>query len=120
MNILDTILYLNPDAKCGVWECPREQYQGESEPVEINGCLIDWNPTNTQPCPTQAELEACDPAAVAAYMNDIREAQRKSARDEQSKKDLALVQSYLGYKVNNPGVSFSEYLDFLESASLEL
>lgn len=120
MNILDTILYLNPNAKCAVWECQRAEYQGESEPLEINGYLIDWNPTNTQPCPTPAELEACDPAIVASYTADMREAQRKSARDEESKKDLSLVQSYLGYKVNNPGVSFSEYLDFLEAASLEL
>lgn len=120
MNILDTILYLNPNAKCAVWECPRSEYHGESEPVEIDGCLIDWNPTNTQPCPTKEQLESCDPAIVASHIADIREAQRKSARDEESKKNLALVQSYLGYKANNPGVSFSEYLDVLEAASLEL
>lgn len=120
MNILDTILYLNPDAKCAVWNCSRAEYQGESEPVEIDGCLIDWQPSNSQPCPTKEQLEACDPAIVAAYMNDIREAQRKSGRDAAGKKDMALVQGYLNYKAIYTGKSFSDYLDYLESASLEL
>lgn len=120
MNILDTILYLNPDAKCAVWECPRDKYQGEGEPIEIDGCLIDWNPTNTQPCPTKEQLEACDQAIVAAYMNNIREAQRKSGRDKAGKKDMALVQGYLNYKAIYTGKSFSDYLDYLEAAALDI
>lgn len=120
MNILDTIRYLVPNANVCVWECNRDQYQGESEPIEINGCLIDWQSTNNQSCPTLEELEACDPAVVATEMNARRETERKTGRDAEGKKNMALVQGYLSYKHSNPGAKFADYMDYLETASLDL
>lgn len=57
MNTLDKILYLVPDAKCSVWECGLAEYQGEGVPVELDGCLVSWNPTNTVGCPSQKDLD---------------------------------------------------------------
>ena len=122
MHILNTIRYLIPNANVTVWEgCEKpEDYQGETTPIEINGCLIDWQPTNTQPCPTIEELEACDPVLVEQTAAAISEAIRKEGRDRESKQNMALVQGYLGYKATHPSVSFSEYLDYLETVSLDI
>lgn len=107
MDLVYTILYLNPEAKFAVHNCTKEQYQGESNPIEINGCLVDWNPVNTQPCPTLEQLEACDPADV----NQYRITRLKQQRDQSYQNDINAQLLFKVAQVSTPSITFSEFLD---------
>jgi hypothetical protein len=111
MNILNSILYLIPDAKFSLWNCSIEEFQGEGIPIQRGNMIIAWNSTNSQPCPTLEQLEALDQNDVAAS----EEARRKVSRDAGVQNNLTIMSNYQTYLLSNPGVSLTAYLDLLEN-----
>jgi hypothetical protein len=107
--------YLVPDANLCVWgECERKDYHGESEPVIINGLLVDWHLSNKMQCPTEKEVNNVDIEKVNLDL-DVK---RKSARDDMYKKDLSMINGFNIYLLTNPDSTFNQYLDYLESITL--
>lgn len=110
-EILTRLLFLVPGAKCSVWDCLPQEYMGETTPVAMERYLVCWNASNAIPCPTYEQV-------VAVKKNDAdssKEARRKNARNTEKGKDLAIIGAYEAEKKGNPNLSFSDYLDFLES-----
>ena len=114
-RLLEKILYLNPDARCSAWGNDRDKYRGESEPVLLDGYLVDWQPSNELPCPTQAELDAVSKVDADASA----ESRRKAARNEHLGKDLSIKAAYKLEKKGNRDLRFSDYLDQLEAEEVE-
>lgn len=110
-EVYDAILYLVPDAKFMVWDCPREKYQGESVPVEVSGYLIDWNPVNSVSCPTPKQILGLD-VTVVAENAAVRE---KQWRDDAAKDDPNVIMNYTVAKMVNPDVSLTTFLDNVEA-----
>lgn len=110
-ELLNRILFLIPDAKFSVWESTLDEYMGETTPIPMEKFLIDWNPLNAVPCPTYDAVLAVKKNEVDATV----EAKRKQERNREKGKDLAIIAGYEAEKKGNPNLSFSDYLDFLES-----
>lgn len=112
IDIVNSILFLIHEAKFAMWDCPLEEYRGASDPIKLRSVLIDWNPTNTQPCPTLEQLEALNPADVAAFVEE----KRKAARDAKAKTSISIMSNYNAYLLAHPGATLTAYLDLIESS----
>lgn len=111
----EKILELVPEAQFVVWyTVDREQYMGEFEPVERQGCLVGWNPNNVSSCPSEEALEAIDEVALDAKLAAAAEVSRKARRDENAKSDLGILSGFRQEKKDNPNITLSQYLDELE------
>lgn len=111
MDIVNSILYLIPDAKFSVWCCHVEKYRGAENPIKLGEVLIDWNPTNKKPCPSLQQLEELDQEQVAI----AKETRRKSVRDAMAKKNFTIMSNYNAYLTRYPDTTLTAYLDMLES-----
>ena len=106
--------FLKPDCKQTVWECFKDKYMGENEPIEMFGMLVDWAASNQDKCPSENDIKNINESDFKAFM----EKDRKSARDAKHKDDLNMKSNYMTYIKTNPNDTFSQYLDALEAISL--
>lgn len=111
LELHNRILYLVKDAKFSTWACDKSQYQGEGYPISMGDYLVSWNGTNNVPCPSWDEVQKVDASALAAFVED----KRKSERNASLKNDLSICAGYESALINDPNLSFSDYLDKLEA-----
>jgi hypothetical protein len=111
-SYFDKVLYLYPNIQHVMyWQT---QYDGKPWNDPYDG--LKWNNTEI-PKPTKEELDALDDAAVEDELDARKEIIRKNARNQKYASDLTVKSNYDIYKQNNPDITFSEYLDYLESVS---
>ena len=121
IDYLNSILYLHSDAKFSVWEIgPDLDLSHIENPVKLGNVYISWNPTNEYDCPSEESINSLDQKLVADWAKARYAALQKAYRDEESKKDLGLVAAYRAAKKSDSTLTFSIYLDQLESYSQDL
>ena len=110
VELIDRIRYLVPDCKCSVWYTTDiTEYHGESEPIEMDGKLVDWRGPGD--LPTLDALMAVPEADILAK----QEVDRKARRDGDAKKDMGIQAAYQAVKIANPSLTFTAFLDLLEA-----
>jgi hypothetical protein len=113
IDYLDRILYLYPEIQgVSYWHT---QYTGEAWDDLYDG--IVWENTEI-PKPSKEQLEALDAIVVESEKAKRAEIARKVKRNTDYAKDLSLIANYANWGFNNPGKTFSEYLDYLETINL--
>lgn len=57
-NLMDRIIFLVPDAQVSIHDTNERSNadDGISQLLIINNLLVVWNPQNSQPCPTEDEI----------------------------------------------------------------
>jgi len=112
LDLVNIILYLNPEAKFSVWETNDiKHYHGEDNPLVRFNMFVDWNKTNIKDCPSEDEIKNVDMNLV----HENEEKKRKEIRNEYYKNDLGMKKGYMDYKQEKPDATFSDYLDYIES-----
>lgn len=115
------LLYLVPNAKFSFWPDERtteeDPIDGKGYEVVISmaGWVIRWCEDNP-PFPGWDAVNA----VTDKQANDKADSLRKIARDKEMAKNMAVVSNYQAFRLNNPTVSFSQYLDMLENLDLGL
>jgi len=110
-ELMNRILFLVPAGKFTIWENTPDQYAGEINPVPLSNFLVDWSRTNINPCPTQEQVDGVNLNAA----NQQSEARRKSGRNQRYQNDLAIKAAFKLERRGNPNLTFSDFLDQLES-----
>lgn len=113
-ELLQRLLFLNPNANFAIHDCTLSEYAGEGYPIEMDGFLVSWNKTNELKCPSIEEVKSVDIIAL----NEKMESDRKQIRNDKYSDDLTLKATYSNEKKTNPSLKFSDYLDQLEAASV--
>lgn len=72
-ELLERILTLVPEAKCSVWQCKKEEYMGEVEPIQIGDYLVCWNTSNHFPCPSHEDLMRLRKSDIGLRSEEIKE-----------------------------------------------
>jgi hypothetical protein len=115
MTLVNTILFLRPGAKFSVWETNDiKKYYGEDRPLSRFNMFVDWNKQNTVLCPSEEEIKNANPKNVVNYHEKLR----KEERDNSAKNNIAIKSGYFSYLEKNPGSSFTDYMDKLESLKI--
>lgn len=115
LELVNTILYLMPDAKFAVWETnDLKHYHGEDSPIPMFNMLVDWNKANTSHCPTEEQIRNVDQSLVLNHHENLR----KINRNNDAKNNLSLKANYLAYIKDSPNTTFSDYLDHLENYNI--
>jgi hypothetical protein len=107
-ELLNTILYLVPDAKVCIKELGADPDESCTE-KNLSGHKVCWNKTNEIKCPTQAQINNADQEAVAA----VTEARTKDARDSHYQNDVSVKVGLQVARAVNPNITLREYLDNL-------
>ena len=116
-QIHDTICYILPSAQFALWDVSPGTYMGEPNPIKLNSQYwVDWQPSNTSPCPTLDQINAVDQTQVEAML----ETNRKANRDAAAANDLSMVAHYNTYLTNNANTSLTAFLDILEGVQAAL
>jgi hypothetical protein len=106
----DKCLYLYPTlSQVTYWNT---QYDGTPWNDLYAGLI--WENTEIAK-PSKSELDALDDSIVELELARRAEVQRKALRDETYKSNLQVVQGYQTAKLASGALTFSEYLDSLES-----
>lgn len=69
MDLINCILYLNPEAKFSVWDLTGD-YFGEANPVLLSNYRVDWSSINSNPCPSEIDISNCDSELVNQAAQD--------------------------------------------------
>ncbi len=112
-NYLERVLYLYPNINRVVYWST--QYDGTPWENPYDGLF--WENTDIKK-PSQKTLDKLDAKLVDAATAARAEKARKAWRDEEGRKNLALIAGFREYIKVNPDVTFSEYLDYLETISI--
>ena len=107
--ILQKIHVLVPNAKASVRPFIEGSFMGV-DPIFRGDFAINWDASDGE-CPT---IEAIN-AVTDSQVSDMDEVKRKSYRDEMSAQDLRLKGLFRIERRMRPELTFSEYLDQLES-----
>lgn len=114
IDFINKILFLNPDAKFAVRETEPSDDEKKVMPETLHildGKYLMWNPSNTVPPPTQAELDAVSDEQV----NQRIQADARSKKIKDLKNDLSIKALFKLEKAKNSDLTFSSYIEQLEA-----
>lgn len=115
MKLLDKILFLKPGAQCSVHpQGIALNLFGNETLYELDELQVIWAEQNTENPPTQEELDTVTDEDLHSW----KEAIRKYYRDQEAAKNLSLKAGFNIEKQSNPNLTFSQYLDELESLAV--
>lgn len=108
----DKVLYLYPNIQgVSYWYT---QYDGTPWNDLYDGLV--WE-NKDMPKPLKIALDELDDALVEKTLSERKEVQRKKDRDLQYKSDLSILSGFDIYIKTHIGITYSQYLDYLESLS---
>jgi hypothetical protein len=121
-DLYNKLLYLVTDAKFSFWPDERESEEetlddkgyGIENVKLIDKWIIHWNVENQNPLPSLEEINNLSIETVNAQLA----IKAKEMRNAEMSKNLSIISNYQTYAGSNPGVSFSDYLDMLETITL--
>lgn len=121
-ELTQTLRFMCPNDPFSVWDISNpvdpdkpHTYHGENpNPPERFGFLVDWR--GKDECPSEADILAVEQDKVFMMLEDERKANRNRVLSE----DHSLVYGYKTERKNRPDLSWSDFLDEVETTSNEL